>query len=988
MNVSIDRLLIAYRKVKFEVFRDTTCGAHATKFLKFEARFRDNLEDLQSALTAEAWTNDMAFLGDVTFAPKSIDPPQTGNTVVHHENSNPITQWRRRCADKKAVVEFRPVISASVEYMVISALWILEVGHLFDGALANCAMGNRLKRTHSTEHDVDELALELFKPYFGAYGKWQRDGLKTMRSELDAGRSVLAITMDLKRFYHNVDASFIVSEDFLRKIGVALTPCQTALTNALVSSFRTYNRAVAALTDSDPNKGLPVGLSASGVIANVLLTELDGQIQKKLTPAYYGRYVDDVFLVLRGSRETDKLSNGAQVMRWLAEKIPRLVVVKDGEDSGLRVKFPYARDSFLLFSGKKQRIFQLSGEGGLDMLGPIEEQIKQQASEHRDMPKLPSTANQMAHRALLVASDASEMADALRKADAVSLRRSGFAMLLGDAEAYSFDLPPTEWEDIRHTFFGLAHRNLLTPVGFFDFSRYYPRILALMVENGEWTTASKFIRRLKRVFAVIQETCEISGDSSEYQMPRTKHRIGSMLSETVLKVSPRGRSECVKLLNQIDEVCGTAWKRQFASRSVTESHNRLLRLDWAREAYWQHWMTEGCSKCLSRPSWLTHLFADTFSAVSLYGKLCGHYPKDYLPILFPTRKLPMYEIIRMAPELLNDMANLSTVLKGLRGHPLSADTMFQLYRNDKGDKVFFVPPHPDRDDLTVQIAVSNVEVSDREWLCSAMGRPSLTLSRYQRLNRLLDAVVECPEKPDYVVLPECSLPRRWERKTVMRTLGRGVSLIAGLEYRVEAGGVVHNEALIALTTNFPGYPFWLPLVQEKVLPAHREKEELRKCKRKWSNVDVDYPIYRHGNFYFGLLICSELTDIRNRVHFQGKVETLFVPAWNKDIETFASLVEASALDVHAFIVQANNRKYGDSRVRAPVASTHQKDTLRMKGGMNDFFVIGKVEHLNLRKFQANALSGVKIGGRKDANALVFKPIPVGFNMSTERLAWC
>ena len=36
MNISIDRLLLAYRKTKYEAFRDTTASVHGAKFLKFE----------------------------------------------------------------------------------------------------------------------------------------------------------------------------------------------------------------------------------------------------------------------------------------------------------------------------------------------------------------------------------------------------------------------------------------------------------------------------------------------------------------------------------------------------------------------------------------------------------------------------------------------------------------------------------------------------------------------------------------------------------------------------------------------------------------------------------------------------------------------------------------------------------------------------------------------------------------------------------------
>ena len=39
--------------------------------------------------------------------------------------------------------------------------------------------------------------------------------------------------------------------------------------------------------------------------------------------------------------------------------------------------------------------------------------------------------------------------------------------------------------------------------------------------------------------------------------------------------------------------------------------------------------------------------------------------------------------------------------------------------------------------------------------------------------------------------------------------------------------------------------------------------------------------------------------------------------WNRDMDTFASLIESAALDFHAYTILVNNRKYGDSRVPSP-----------------------------------------------------------------------
>jgi len=67
------------------------------------------------------------------------------------------------------------------------------------------------------------------------------------------------------------------------------------------------------------------------------------------------------------------------------------------------------------------------------------------------------------------------------------------------------------------------------------------------------------------------------------------------------------------------------------------------------------------------------------------------------------------------------------------------------------------------------------------------------------------------------------------------------------------------------------------------------------------------PIIQHGDFRFLFLICSKLTNISHREALRGNVDTLFVLEWNRDTETFNALVESAALDIHAYIIQCNDR---------------------------------------------------------------------------------
>jgi len=124
------------------------------------------------------------------------------------------------------------------------------------------------------------------------------------------------------------------------------------------------------------------------------------------------------------------------------------------------------------------------------------------------------------------------------------------------------------------------------------------------------------------------------------------------------------------------------------------------------------------------------------------------------------------------------------------------------------------------------------------------------------------------------------------------------------------------------------------------------------------------------------LVCSELTNIGYRAALRGQIDALFVPEWNQDTETFNALVESAALDIHAYIIQCNDRQYGDSRIRAPYKESWRRDLLRGKGGIHDYCVTGDIDIQALRQFQSSYRS-------PDGP---FKPVPDGFVINFERKA--
>ncbi|BBB65364.1 hypothetical protein UNDYM_1111 [Undibacterium sp. YM2] len=254
----------------------------------------------------------------------------------------------------------------------------------------------------------------------------------------------------------------------------------------------------------------------------------------------------------------------------------------------------------------------------------------------------------------------------------------------------------------------------------------------------------------------------------------------------------------------------------------------------------------------------------------------------------------------------------------------------------------------------------------------------LTLERYQQISTLVNLAIRSIPKPQYLLFPELSIPIKWIDSIASRLSAAGISMIAGTEYRHSNINTLHSEACLVLSDNRLGYKSPTRIWQPKLLPAVREEKDLvskyGKTWKKFQNEETTKPVYVHNGFHFGVMICSELQNSKARVKFQGEVDALMVLSWNQDLETFSSLIEASALDVHAYTILVNNREFGDSRVRSPAKDSYARDIARLRGGENDFCVTVKLDIDKLRAFQSRAT-------RWPESEDQFKPVPEGFRIS-------
>lgn len=520
-------LLLAYRKAKADCFFEN-CFPTAANFADYEQALLNNLNRLLSRLKEDkGFWNDSGYLGACRLVPKKLNITPRKHSLnghIHFSDANKAFEYTH--THNKLIPEFRIVGDFPVDTHIISALWINMVGHKFDACLDATCYGSRLRRIKDEDElDMDAIksfhlsAIGSFPPYYHHYMKWRRDGLSAIRNELNNKRKTIAVSLDLKSYYHLIDPSFILLPAYIEEIGInkreetRLTDFDIEFTKQMSGLLSAWSgkacEFAAGIQKGNVNKvngGLVIGLTASRIISNVLLHKWDRLVREKLAPIHYGRYVDDMFLVVG---DPGMIADTASFMTFLQGRLGGGILKKISNDTWrIDLGKDYQAASDINFRADKQKIFVLDGQAGLDLLDSIEKDISELSSERRLMPAPDQLENSPKAKVLSAAGQVGEKADTLRRADGLTIRRLGWALQLRHVETLANDLPNNEWREERQEFYIFSHNHILRADRLFDHYPYLSRLLGFATRLGEWDEVEKIIHKSFSAYDDLERKCE------------------------------------------------------------------------------------------------------------------------------------------------------------------------------------------------------------------------------------------------------------------------------------------------------------------------------------------------------------------------------------------------------------------------------------------------------------------------------------------------
>lgn len=366
-----------------------------------------------------------------------------------------------------------------------------------------------------------------------------------MKASLENDQEITVVTSDIRSFFSSIDPQFLLAPEFLTAIGkpnLINDDPNAQLHKLFVKALTAWRSRVSALLDvPEANIGLPIGFAASGVIANAALIELDRFVIEQLNPIYYGRYVDDVTLVLRRSRELEtpkdvitwiynrsSLVSGGPILR-LTSGCTHCRAAKPGEDGNLNEPgrgtcpehrtLEYTRNyslstegtsgksaaSRIHFAQDKTRFYFLAGESGKFVLDSLRKADQQRASEWRELPELPLNAGFIGREMVNIVDDDGSLSSSLRTTANARAQRADFALALRNVEAYARELDPASWQENRDEFFRAVCTFALTPESLFDFERYLPRILSVAIACNDSEALAQTVSAVTASYELISQ---------------------------------------------------------------------------------------------------------------------------------------------------------------------------------------------------------------------------------------------------------------------------------------------------------------------------------------------------------------------------------------------------------------------------------------------------------------------------------------------------
>jgi hypothetical protein len=834
-----------------------------------------------------------------------------------------------------------------IELYILDTIWCMVVGPEIDRDLDDGCLGNRLEYFDSDEKGASTS--RLFKLYHLQYELWRNTAVRRAKELLEQGTSSVLISLDVKQCYYHLSVDWDSVPVPKSRTNHALAVNLTNILGRIHGRYHAIIRDILAKTHGQAaldKPCIPIGLPSSRVLANWLLNPFDQEMRKRLQPAFYGRYVDDM-LVTAHSPSPDVVSQG--VGSILDDLLINRGLLKASKDGNAYTLCCLPR---LVIQGTKLIVHHFDKRHSRALLRESLNKIRHDASEFRFLPvdergrELDACAYDIIYKGSI---------NKLRSIVGVSENSTELNKYLArrmvEHRLTSEDLNKDIAEQLDRFSRG---KNLL------DFCVTWERILTLLIIKRKHVKAADFLNRCREA---VDRLCASNGKHEEWVEIARKHlkeylTIALALPLALLDQEEENRLRSKRLLSvirvhfdkaQTMAVCIRAsnlMRHQWVMWPLvnfTAYRGSLVVLDMERLASLDNWSIDAAKEFSPR-----HIHADERQLFDLLRHM-----------LRPDGREEAF-FFEKPESLISD------------SDEAGADFNWNPDVSDKSLSDLRMPsvtfPSEGLGGKLV-VGIANLEVEEKDIAASyePLRVPNTTWERQCRLFKLLN-IAEEEEKCDIVVLPEVSVPYAWLPFMVAHARQAEMALVFGLEHWV-SGKTAYNLLVTILPYREKGkYRACRMFIRPKNDYSPRETQELARLDLHRPDSSPGYFLFDWKGVRFTVFNCYELTNIRHRGAFRSKIDLLIGAEWNPDTKYFSNIVESTVRDLWCYMVQVNTSNYGDSRVTAPRKS-EEMNAVRVTGGKNTTLLKAEIDFKRFNDIRCKKTSPIDD---------LYKPPPSGF----------
>ena len=801
----------------------------------------------------------------------------------------------------------------------------MTIGEKLDKELLENIKGNRLSRDKQNNFNHDSY--KLFKPYYEGYKSFRDDAIDMAIGLHEKELEVTFVTLDIQEFYYNIEFDFTSDlYDFEDEYKL----------NHFMQNIHDKFHKIIEKNKLQPRldhnytvkKFLPIGLVSSSIIANHILNDLDKYIMQDVKLKYYGRYVDDMILVVSDS-DIDIYSD--TILCDLVKS--KITCLKERDDSNY---FTTNKRTFKM-QKDKVKILQFEKDDSIIVLEKFKETIDKNSSFFKFMPddkKLFKTLESSGN--VLFYSDSENKISSLIGTEKDTLKISrNLSSVISTVSSVNFD--ENHFDDYNEQL-----KNVFSGKNIFELRLHWEKVFEyLIIIQNEVLFEKMIINFFKSIgkLAHKNQSERLISDTKIYLKNCIKFAMASRDIKIIDSLNKKLLSLNIDILENISKDI-----KSIRECNMFSHHNMCYPL------------LNFCKDIKDIDFLTSNIEFKNFQFEIDKTK------RDYSPRFFHYHEIVLFYFVKM----INDKFLTTTEANNYKYHYLDfINDKYQEFNHFKDKPSNF--PRIQKDYLNtfiinsdekgynkekLKISIVSIKVQLNDIFTSYLDTPNLSYERLQSLFDILnESIKKDTLKPDIIIFPEVSIPYAFIHFFARFSKTNNIGIVFGVEH-IKIDKLVSNYTCVMLPFQIDGH---INLFIDFDLKKHYSPQEQMGIEDEGLFVnenDKNQPmIYKWRGCVFATFNCFELSDITLRSNLVGKVDFIIAHEYNSDTNYFSNVIESLSRDIHCYVIQVNTSNYGDSRILQPT-KTERKDIVKIKGGQNLYLVTDDINIKSLRELQS------------------------------------